>query len=138
MAKTFYGDTSVWRDYLEDRRDGLRPLGEFAFQFLQDCLAHGCRVLYAEPVLFELQAVSAHWVQHLLTTFKGCLVQVHATRAQAAEAREIAKHRGMAFNDVFHAVIARDHKAVLVTRDRHFEELLDIVESKTPEDVTFG
>ena len=137
MTQAFYVDTSVWRDYLEDRSDGLRPLGEFAFRFLQDCLKHGCRVLYSEPVLFELQDVPVHWVQHMLSSFKECLVLVKATGAQAKEAREIAAHRGMAFNDVFHAVIARDNKATLITRDKHFEGLRDLVESAKPEDVTF-
>ena len=36
MAKKFYLDTAIWRDYFEDRGDGTRPIGEFAFQFLRN------------------------------------------------------------------------------------------------------
>lgn len=30
--KKFYVDTSVWRDYFEDRSDGIRPFGGVRIQ----------------------------------------------------------------------------------------------------------
>jgi len=37
--------------------------------------------------------------------------------------------------DAIHALIARNHKAVLVTYDQDFEKLNDIINSKTPREL---
>jgi len=39
------------------------------------------------------------------------------------------------FFDALHAVLARDNKAIMVTRDKHFDELLDITKYKKPEEI---
>ncbi len=138
MVKSFYLDTAIWRDYFEDRRDGIRPLGEFAFQFLKKCREHNCKVLYSEPVLFELRDFPKQRVDWAFSSFKDLLVAVPVLREQMREAKQIAEKRRLPFNDVFHAIIARDNNAMVITRDRHFDRLLDVVESKAPEEVTFG
>lgn len=136
MPNKFYIDTAIWRDYFEDRKDNLKPLGEFAFQFLNECRKHGCRLLYSEPVLFELRNFSVQWAG-IVSSFEKLLTKSPANKRQLAEARRIARERSLPFNDVFHAVIARDNGAIAITRDSHFRELSDIVESKAPEEVIF-
>ena len=37
--------------------------------------------------------------------------------------------------DALHALIARDNKCIMVTRDAHFKKLLDIINPKKPEDI---
>ena len=54
------------------------------------------------------------------------------------EARKLVRVKAESHElDILHAVLARDNKAVLVTRDFHFETLQDIVEIKAPEEITF-
>jgi len=54
MAEKYYIDTSIWRDYYEDRSDGIRPLGEFAFRFFSYCIESESIILYSNLVLEEL------------------------------------------------------------------------------------
>lgn len=137
MPKKFYLDTAVWRDYLEDREDSMKPLGELAFQFLQKCREHHCTIIIAEPVLFELKDIPKHLIDTLLSSFKDLLTEAPVSEKQLAEAKKISKERNLPFNDVFHAVISRDNKAIMITRDAHFEQLSDIVESMAPEEASF-
>lgn len=60
---------------------------------------------------------------------------VHPTKEQAEEARNLSKQRGIPFGDAFHAILARDYEAQLVSRDRHFEKVKDITETKSPTDL---
>ena len=122
---------------MDERGDKIRPLGEFAFQFLQKCKEHKCIVLYSEPVLFELKDLPKQRVEEIFSSFGEMLVQATVSKGQVVEAKRISKERNIPFNDVFHAVIVRDNKTMVITRDKHFEELLDIAESRTPEEVTF-
>jgi len=131
----FYVDTSIWLGYFEDRRDSIRPLGEFAFQFLKGCKKLGTRLLYSEAVIVELQGFSKKWVNEMFLQFRDLLVETPVLKKQTDEAKTIAKQRGLPYNDALHAIIARDNKAIIVTRDKHFEELRDIVEAKTPEEL---
>ncbi len=137
MKKRFYLDTSIWIDYFEDRGDGIKPLGEFAFHFLRKCREHNCKLIYSEPSLFELRTRSKQLAEDIESSFKDLLVWVPASKEQLNEAIEIAEKSAVPFNDAYHAVIARDSCATMVTRDRHFEALRDIVESKAPEEITF-
>jgi len=136
----FYLDTAIWRDYFEDRKDNLRPLGEFAFQFLKACEKQGCEVLVSDIVILELEArLPKERVKEIFSSFTSIIRNVVASEVQVSEARKEwqKRNRALPFKDVLHAVIARDHCAVLVARDNHFFEFLSsIVEVKKPEDIT--
>jgi len=54
---------------------------------------------------------------------------------KTGRAKDISLKRNLPKGDVLHALIARDNKAILVTLDKHFKKLLDIVESKRPQDL---
>ncbi len=133
-------DTAIWRDYFEDRKDGIRPLGEFAFQFLKNCEKEGCMVLYSETVVHELRRdYSDEKIKQVFSSFEHFLEIVPISNEQYSEAKELtAIKRDSHESDILHSILARDNKAVLVTRDFHFESLQDIVEVKAPEEVTFG
>lgn len=53
----FYLDTNIWIDYFENRSDGLRPLGEFAFQFLKKVVETNSVIYYSDLVKTELNKV---------------------------------------------------------------------------------
>ena len=72
MQQKFYLDTAIWRDYFEDRRDGIRPLGEFAFQFLKNCEKKGCKVLVSDTVILELKVYfSEEDIKQIFLRFRG-------------------------------------------------------------------
>jgi len=76
MQKRFYVDTAIRRDYFEDRKDSIRPLGEFAFQFLKCCGAEGCLVLYSEFVVYELRKdYSEEEINLVFSSFMDFLVE---------------------------------------------------------------
>ena len=76
MGEKFYLDTAIWRDYFEDRKDGIRPLGEFAFQFLKNCEKKGCKVLYSELVVYELKRdYSDEKIKMVFSSFQNLLVK---------------------------------------------------------------
>ncbi len=49
-----YVDTSIWRDFYEDRKDKFRPLGEFAFEFFKMVKINQAKILYSDFIIKEL------------------------------------------------------------------------------------
>ncbi|MEW6295349.1 MAG: hypothetical protein AB1467_03590 [Candidatus Diapherotrites archaeon] len=140
MQQKFYLDTAIWRDYFEDRKDGIKPLGEFAFQFLRQCREKDIEILVSDTVVLELERrLSKERVKEIFSSFSGIIRKVSASAEQVSEARREwqKRNRQLPFKDVLHTIIARDNKAVLVARDKHFFDLLaSIVEVTMPEDIT--
>jgi hypothetical protein len=139
MKQRFYLDTAIWRDYFEDRKDNLQPLGEFAFQFLKNCEKQGCEILYSQLVVQELnKRFSAEQVERGFESYKQILREVYLSPQQLAEARKLnIQLKDTHTSDITHAILARDNGAIMITRDRHFEALEKIVENLKPEEVTF-
>ena len=54
MEQFIYIDTNVWIDFWEDRRDNIRPLGEFAFQLLKKAYECKYRIIVSGLVIDEL------------------------------------------------------------------------------------
>lgn len=139
MQKRFYVDTSIWRDYFEDRRDGIKPLGEFAFQFFKYCNENNCLVFYSDFVVLELKGLFSEEEIRLIFSIvkKHLLTKVSATEKQLAESYNMKKiFKEIPLYDLIHAIMARDSNAILVSRDKHFEYLNKIVEYKLPEKIT--
>jgi len=144
MPQKFYLDTGIWRDYFEDRRDNIRPLGEFAFNFLRACLEKKIPVLVSDIVVIELKRYfSQAKIGEIFSFFNSIIVWVSATPEQFSEARRewlkrVKEGNKLPFDDVLHAVLAKHHGAVLIARDNDFDFLHEIVEIEKPEDVTLG
>jgi predicted nucleic acid-binding protein len=137
MAR-YYFDTSIWIDYFEDRVDKFRPLGEFAFQLLKKIYEEGDVVLFSELVLFELEErYSRQKVSAILEAAKewGVLACVPISIAQRTESKRISEEQEVPRADALHAILARDNRAILVTRDSHFLHLTSIVDVKKPEEI---
>ncbi|MFH0862371.1 MAG: hypothetical protein V1875_05000 [Candidatus Altiarchaeota archaeon] len=66
----YYVDACIWRDFLEAREDNLKPLGEFAFQFLKYAMTCKHTVLYSELVLEELK------IEYKVQEIEGILFRV--------------------------------------------------------------
>jgi predicted nucleic acid-binding protein len=138
MKNRYYVDTSIWRDYYENRSDKFRPLGEWALSFFNNTLENGDFILYSDFVLIELGIkYDDEEIEKILEIVnnRGLLVKVDITESQRKEAAILCKKKKVAFGDALHAILARDNNAIIITRDKHFLELGDISEVRKPEDL---
>lgn len=135
MAK-YYLDTSVWMDYYEDRKDPSKNIGEFAFRLLCYLLASKSKIVVSTFLLWELEnTYSLDKIRGLATPFEKLMEKVDVSDKQRSEAKKIAEERGVPKGDALHAIIARDHGAILVSRDNHFQLLKDVCAVIKPEEI---
>jgi predicted nucleic acid-binding protein len=133
----FYLDTCIWRDYYENRSDNLRPLGEWALQLINKIIKSEGIIILSTFLIKELRKeYSIEKLKDMLSAMpKKSILNISYSKNQIKEANNISKKRKIFFGDVLHAILARDNDAILVTRDSHFLELLDIVEIRKPEEL---
>lgn len=55
MAELIYIDTNVWIDFFLDRKDKLRPLGDFAFELIQKSLSCKYFIVVSDWLIRELK-----------------------------------------------------------------------------------
>ena len=138
MTEKYYIDACIWRDLYENRVDKYRPLGEWAFEFFRMIKETKSIALYSDLVIKEL--ATAYNQEKIKEMFKiveeaGCLKKVEIKREQIKETIKIKREKRLPFNDLLHSILARDNDAIMVTRDRHFEQFEDIVTIRKPEDL---
>lgn len=137
--KRFYVDTNIWLDYAFERKDNIRPLGELAFQFLKKCRKNRWQVLYSDLVLKELRKqLTKEEIEERcfrIISEASLLVKVEKSITQAEEAVTLSKKDAVPGPDAMHAILARDNKAVLISRDFHFKRLSRIVSAFLPEEI---
>ena len=140
MAR-YYVDTSIWRDLLEDRRDNIKPLSEFAFKFMQKILDEKHTIVFSKEIEVELRKrFKIEQINELIIerfAKENLVLYVEADNSRVDEAEKLSLERKIPVYDALHAILARANQAILVTRDKHYEELQDIAEIKTPEQVIF-
>jgi predicted nucleic acid-binding protein len=135
MAK-YYLDTNIWRDYYEDRHDKFRPLGEWAFQLIVQCKKADDIILYSEMVIRELLTdYNREHIEDIFCIANNILFRISVSDEHVKEAKRLCSSRRVAFGDALHAILARDNGATLVSRDAHFQELLDICQVAKPEEL---
>lgn len=138
MVEKYYLDTAIWRDFYENRSDKFRPLGEWALQLINKIIEDKNFILYSDFVVEELKVkYSEEEIRKIFEIVKerDLLLKVDISESQAKEAAFLCKKRKVAFGDALHVILARDNKAIIVTRDEHFLKFTDIVEIKKPEDL---
>ncbi len=143
MARKFYLDTAIWRDYFEDRGDGIRPLGEFAFGLLKYCMDKHIAVIVSDAVHFELEKdYPKERIESLFSYFKDIIIEIQLSRKQYIEAEKLwlKLEKTIPINDIRHAVVAKDSNAIMITRDNHFNTISEHlgIEVKKPEDITYS
>ncbi len=132
-----YADANIFLDYLENRTDNIRSLGEFAFQLFRRTLECEFFIVSSDWVLEELKAsVQGLTVLNVLLRDlreTGKIEVLERTESEAKEAKKLSKN----WTDALHALIAKRGKAeFIVTRDtKHFLEFSDLLEPKLPEDL---
>ena len=136
MEEKYYLDTSIWMDYYEDRKDHSKDIGEFAFKLLCKLLASKSKVIVSTLLLRELEgSYTLDKVRGLMKPFEKLLEKISIEEIQIKEAKSISRERSLPFGDVLHAILARDNKSILISRDKHFQKLKDICEVLKPEEI---
>lgn len=135
MAETaYYFDTSIWIDIYEKRGSN----GEVAKRLMEKIILDDDHVLYSDAIIIELRKLgfSGYEIGQMVGIARpDHLQRAHTTRNQIEEAKSVAKQRDVPLRDALHAILARDHEAQLVSRDRDFEKLKDISRAKNPEEL---
>ncbi len=138
MTEKIYLDTNIYLDYFENRHDNIRPLGEWALKLINIIIENKEFILYSNLIVKELEIkYSKEEINKIFEIIykRNLLLKVAISSSQVKEAAISCKKRKVAFGDALHAILARDNKAVMVTRDKHFFEFVDIAEIKKPEDL---
>jgi len=134
----YYFDTSIWRDYFENRSEKFMPTGDWAFELLQKIIKERSIVLYSDLVIKELRIdYSDEEIERTFDIIKsvGLLNKVDVTQEDYSEVRKLKSTLDIPFSDIIHAVLAKNNNALLVYRDKHFYELQKITEIKKPEEL---
>jgi len=136
--KKFYLDTNIWLDYFQNRSDGLKPIGEFAFQFLKSCLNSECEIYYSNFVIKELRHIfTVSEIEEFLKIVKDKLVFVEANPFDLDEARIISRQYSLHYADAIHLVLAKKSECILITRDKHFDQI-SLIEIFKPEEANYN
>ena len=140
MEQLIYIDTNVWIDFWEDRRDNIRPLGEFAFQLLKKAYECKYRIIVSGLVIDELDLFySKETIIEIMKNLRasGKYQPLKVLEQDRLQAEETAKEVGTSYNDARHAILAnRANADYLVTRNlKDFERLFDLNKTVLPENL---
>ncbi|MEK6826177.1 MAG: PIN domain-containing protein [Nanoarchaeota archaeon] len=137
MTEKYYFDTSIWLDLFENRDEPNLPKGKLAISLLNKIIKEGGKIINSEIVKNEMIAIgyTKYEIEALFMQFKKIILWVYSNKKQFGKAKDLSKKRDVPIFDALHAIIARDSGAIMVTRDKHFEKLLDIANYKKPEEL---
>ncbi len=140
--KRIFVDTNIFLDYYLDRKDSMLPLGEFAFKMIKEAVECKYVVLICEQIIEEICRVTNVteediWNIILLDLNEAKKIEfVSHSENQLIEANNLSKINKTPLFDCLFAVLARDNKAILVSRDKHCHETLSgIAETVFPEEL---
>lgn len=139
MGTRIYIDTNVFLDYFHGRSDNIRPLSYFAYNVFRRALDCEFYIVISDFSLKEFRntGLKDTDVDSLLEPFfsSGKMSVVGCTKEDKDIAYRISKERGLPLGDCLHSVIALRQKCLVVTRDKHFDNLRDYVVVKLPENL---
>ena len=136
MQKKYYLDTSIWLDFIENRNEPNFPKGEWASRLIRKIIRTNSSIVVSDVVIDELKNVGYGYyeimaiMESLPNVYGVSVRKKHRNRA-----KQIAARRNVPPGDVVHALIAKEHKAILVTLDFHFLKLRDIIRFKRPQEL---
>ena len=111
-------------------------LGDFAWKLLSIVKMKKETLVISDILIRELEMnYSIEEINGMMKLFEDNLENITTTRNQRDEAKQIAAERNLPPGDVLHAIIARDHNLILITRNNHFKELVDISQHHKPEEL---
>src|SRR3989344_5243423 len=134
MDENFYFDTSIWIDFYEKRGEN----GEIALKLILKIIEEDLKIAYSDLSIREFKNVgyTKSEIDSILKIAKpNNIIHIHIYTENLEEARKLARQRSVPNKDALHAILARDNDLQLISRDHHFEKLMDISDVKLPEDI---
>jgi predicted nucleic acid-binding protein len=121
----YYLDTCIWRDYIENRSDRFRPLGDWALRFIKNAVAAESIIVYSDLIVEELSIrFDDEMIRRMLNVVPtALLLKITITQKDLQLAASLARTHRIPVNDALHAVLAKRSSATLITRDKHFTDL---------------
>ena len=138
MAKIrYYFDTSIWLDFFVDRDKPNLPKGKNVQDLINKIINGNNIIIYSDLIIYELTSLGydKYEVEDLFKPFLRVLVFLEHNKKQLGKGKDLSAKRNIPLLDAMHSLIARDNNAIMVTRDKHFKELLDITKPKRPEEL---
>jgi len=130
-----YIDTAIWRDYFEDRKDTKQELGKITDKLLKKLLKESFVIVVSNIVRRELlHKYTLEELESLFLPFKQNFVEVESTVDEYYDAHRMSMKYDVPFGDALHAVLARNHDALILTRDSDFKRLRGVCPFQKPED----
>jgi len=120
MSQLIYIDANVYLDYLLNRKDRLRPLGDFAFELLRKAIKCHYNILISDVVLDELENhTSEEKINLLINMIKIKTIAIYREESDDINAKQISDEN---YYDALHYVLAKRGGAeIIVTRNvKHF------------------
>ncbi len=133
----YYIDTAIWIDFYEDRKGyNEEPLGDYAWRLLALIKSKRYKLIITDLLMKELELnYSPEEIKGMMKLFEDIIEKIISTEDQRDEAKKIAEKRDVPSGDALHAILARDNKLILISRDNHFRKLLDISKYYKPEEL---
>jgi predicted nucleic acid-binding protein len=134
-----YIDSNVFLDFWLGRKTGFHPVGEYAREFFRRALECEFELAISDISLYELRDNTPYkrLVEDFVSDFQAkrklAVLKVSPGIRQAAS--KLARERARSFNDCVHLLLAKQTRAVLVTRDSDFDVFRGEVEIKKPEEL---
>ncbi|MCK5282527.1 MAG: PIN domain-containing protein, partial [Nanoarchaeota archaeon] len=117
-------DTCIWRDFYEDRfsKSG-RHLGKEATDLIMKITKEKDKILYSESLIWELKKdYNENEIKDMLNFLflVEILERVEIKKEEYSEAKKLSDEKNIPFIDCLNAVQARNHKAIMISQDKHF------------------
>ena len=137
MSQNIYVDTNIWIDYWIDRKSGLIPFGDFATQMFNRVLDCEFTIITSEYIISELKNNFKFELAPRLGVFKSAnkLKVVPSQEGVFSLAKSLSEQRSLPFYDAIHVCMAKQEDAILITRDKHFQLVNDLVSVSLPEEL---
>ena len=109
----YYLDTSIWLDFFEAR--GIN--GKSVKKMMNNLSQENSIIICSEVVFNELLKIgySKSDLRESFYPIKNYIKFVYSKKEQFGKAKQISQKRKLPLFDVFHSIIARDNKAILMS-----------------------
>ena len=136
MSIKIYVDANIYLDYFFDRRDGIRPLAEFAYNIFRRALECEFEIIMSRLIVIELEVNALNYenfAKFFSTYLKKGKISYYDISEEELNSLKAAKNS----NDHIHALLAQKAGCeFLVTRNiPDFLRFSNLVPPRLPEEI---
>ncbi|MFH1316309.1 MAG: PIN domain-containing protein [Candidatus Woesearchaeota archaeon] len=137
MRKKYYLDTSIWIDFFENRNEPNNPKEDNAERLINHIIKKDHKLIISDMIIEELHIIGYPFseIKELFDPFKKIIIYIESNSKQIGKSKDLSLKRDIPKGDTIHALIARDNQSILITLDKHFTDISDIIKPKRPQDI---